>query len=137
MFNRLASRSPQPASQPKAFSGARRGRYASALIVGILVLGGCSDLPTNYNERAEANFMVGCKDGSSAEYCRCVWAQLKKTVPWKEFDKFDKSQSTAEEENRKIVIPAGIQAAIDKCKEGGSDASPTTTEAQTSTTKPG
>lgn len=101
-----------------------------------MVVAGCADVPTNYNEMAEENFMVGCEDGSSADYCTCVWDELESTVPWDEFSKFDKDQQTADEENREIKIPAGIQEAIDKCLDGSSDdsnGSSTSTE-QTTTT---
>ena len=102
------------------------------------MLAGCSDVPTNYNERAEANFMVGCEDGSPASYCECVWTKLEATVPWGDFDEFDKSQQTADEEGREIEIPPGIQAAIDDCSNGADDGEATsTTEAQTTTTEAG
>ena len=101
-----------------------------------MVVAGCSDLPTNYNEKAEENFMVGCREGSTKDYCTCVWDELESTVPWKDFSKFDKDQQTADEEDREIKIPSGIQAAIDTCLDepsGGSDGSSTTAK-ETSTT---
>ena len=97
----------------------------------MLLIAGCADVPNNYNERAEKNFMVGCKEGASAEYCGCVWDKLEKTVKWGDFTKFDKDQQTADEEGRKIKVPSGIQAAFDDCMEDGADGS---TEQQATTT---
>lgn len=100
----------------------------------MLVLAGCADVPNNYNERAEKNFMVGCKDGSSSEYCGCVWDKLEKTVKWGDFSKFDKDQQTADEEGRKIKVPSGIQAAFDACLKNDDSTSGSTTEQRTTTT---
>lgn len=102
-------------------------------------------MPNNYNERAEENFMAGCESasdgasGSSPEYCGCVWSQLEETVPWGDFNEFDKSQQTADEDGEEIEIPSGIQAAIDDCEDsgGGGNSSPSTTEGQTTTTEAG
>ncbi len=107
---------------------------AVALAVGLVVMTGCADVPTNYNERAEENFMVGCKDGSPAEYCRCVWDKLEKTVKWGDFSKFDKDQQTADEEGRKIKVPSGIQAAFDSCLEDQGDGPTTTAKGEKTTT---
>ncbi len=109
------------------------------------MLGGCADVPNNYNERAEENFMAGCESesdgasGSSEAYCGCVWSQLEETVPWGDFSEFDKTQQTADQDGQEIEIPSGIQAAIDDCKEevDGGEAQTSTTEAQTTTTEAG
>lgn len=105
--------------------------------MGLLFLAGCADVPNNYNERAEKNYMVGCEDGSSKEYCGCVWDQLEKTVPWGDFNKFDNDQQTADEEKREIKVPAGIQKAFDTCIDNESGASTSSTEQQTTTTAKG
>ena len=107
---------------------------AVAFAVGLLVITGCADVPTNYNERAEENFLVGCKDGGSAEYCRCVWTKLEKTVKWGEFSKFDKDQQTADEEGRQIKVPSGIQAAFDSCLDNKADGTTTTAKGDKTTT---
>ena len=127
-----------PSARPVGRSRpALRRLSAVALAVGLLVLTGCADVPNNYNERAEKNFMVGCKDGSSAEYCRCVWDKLEKTVKWGDFSKFDKDQQTADEEGRKIKVPSGIQAAFDSCLDDKADESTTTAKGEKTTTTRG
>ena len=79
---------------------------AVAFAVGLLVMTGCADLPTNYNERAEENFMVGCKDGGSAEYCRSL-ADIPDSVG-RAFDAILQAQYTAE-----VELASGKSGTVD------------------------
>ena len=104
---------------------APRSRRRSALSVGLavvaLVLAGCSAAqraPTSYTVSVQRNFVRGCEtagagDGMRAPrpFCTCVYAAMRKTIPFAEFRKVNSLLT-----DQGGPLPAEIQSVVDKCR---------------------
>lgn len=91
----------------------------------VLVAAGCGQQlqPTSYDETYQKNFMFGCHEQSnndgpqaSEDFCRCVYKNVKASVPFDDAKKFEEQQAKADA--GKITVPKNIQAQIDKCTKG-------------------
>ena len=115
----------------------RAARGMILLAVAAIALSGCAGgqpQPTEYgdanteNDGYFGNFMLGCTgieaeggeydpekiEFESEEYCRCVFAGMKETVPFAEAKAFEAAQAEAESGDD-ITVPKNIQAVMDDC----------------------
>ncbi len=115
----------------------RAARGMILLAVAAIALAGCSGgqpQPREYgevnteNDGYFGNFMLGCTgteaeggeypadkiEFESEDFCRCVFAGMKETVPFAEAQAFDEAQAEAED-GSDIEIPKNIQTVMDDC----------------------
>lgn len=118
----------------------RAARRLTVLAVAAIALAGCAGgqpQPRGYgdvntdNKGYFGNFMLGCtgvkavngeyknEKYESEEYCRCVFAGMKETVPFDEAEKFEKAQAETPK-GTEITIPRNIRTVMDGCADKSS-----------------
>jgi hypothetical protein len=108
----LRSRSPRP--------------LLAVLVGALLVTGACGaqSEPREYGAEYEEDFMFGCTgvEGDAAptlasrQFCECYYEQLVDKVSFDKAREFEREQAQATDGDD-IVVPADIQAVIDRCRE--------------------
>lgn len=116
----------------------RAVRATCLVAVAAMSLVGCTGAqqqPREYGEVTEdgtgyfGNFMYGCTgveepngEGiyedptlASDEFCRCVFAGMKETVPFDDAKQFEEDQAETPE-GETIEVPRAIQAVMDSCR---------------------
>lgn len=115
----------------------RAARGMILIAVAAIALAGCAGGQPQPKEYGEANtendgyfgnFMLGCTgteavggkydpdkiEFESEDYCRCVFAGMKETVPFAEAKAFEEAQAETED-GADITVPKNIRTVMDDC----------------------
>ena len=103
----------------------------AATVAGLMLLGACgvNPQPTDYGEKYQENFMVGCTGVDTegdvpsggekiapVSTCECIYDGLVEKVPFDEAKAFEEAQADAESGDD-IEIPENIQSVYDDCSD--------------------